>query len=146
MGTYACLVHQRDTRKERREEKVASMGKAARAQRPVFGDLRRPAWKDAFGPNLAADRMEPPSHETDEEIVNLKVKDIAPTTRMLLWALPHMPPTATRSVRRGGFKYRNPPRHGVKKDRLGHTRATSMSCRDGRRGASRRPEASAWNR
>ena len=113
----AAIIVNRDTREERRAEKIANMSEAAELSglfSIVYGD---PPWTDEYGLNDHSAQL-PYSLMSDAEIAALGVPRITAVNAMLfLWVLPHMFPTALEIMAAWGFSYRT---HMVwKKNRIG---------------------------
>lgn len=102
----ARLITQRDTRGERREERLQRIREAA-ALKGLFPVLYAdPPWEDEFGPSAGQVELHYPVM-SDAEIEALAVSSIAADDAILfLWAIPHMEPTALRIMAAWGFSYR----------------------------------------
>jgi N6-adenosine-specific RNA methylase IME4 len=102
----AKRIDDRDTREERREEKLASIAEAAELKglfSIFYGD---PAWEDQFGPNDRQTELHYPVM-TLEEIKAVAVASCStPDAALYLWALPHMKPSALEVMASWGFEYR----------------------------------------
>jgi N6-adenosine-specific RNA methylase IME4 len=102
----ARLIVQRDTREERREEKLQSMGEAARLSGRFSVIYADPPWTDEFGPSAGQVELHYPVM-SDDEIEALDVESIAADDSILyMWTLPHMMPTALEIMEAWGFDYR----------------------------------------
>ncbi len=97
---------QRDTREERRDEKMKSMGDAATLARQFAVFYADPPWRDEFGPNDRQTELHYPVMPLDD-IKALPVSQVtAPDGVLYLWALPHMIPDALEVMAAWGFEYR----------------------------------------
>jgi hypothetical protein len=102
----ARLIVRRDTREERREEKLRSIGAAAALQGLYSVLYADPPWEDEFGPNSRQAELHYPVMTLDA-IKAVPVKDISTDDAVLyLWALPHMVPAALELMAAWGFEYR----------------------------------------
>ena len=102
----ARIINQRDTREERREEKLRSIAEAATLSGlfPVL--YADPPWDDDFGHSGRDTEIHYPTMTLDE-IKALGVPGIsAPDAVLYLWALPHMLPKALEVMEAWGFSYR----------------------------------------
>jgi N6-adenosine-specific RNA methylase IME4 len=102
----AARINARDTREERRQEKLLSIAQAARLSglhSVIYAD---PPWEDDFGFNDRAVDDRYPTMKL-EAIKALPVTEIStPDAVLYLWALPHMAPTAIEVMSAWGFDYR----------------------------------------
>jgi len=103
----ARLIIQRDTREERREEKLRSIAAAAALEglySVFYGD---PPWEDEFGDNPRQTELHYPVMTLDK-IKALPVKSIStPNAVLYVWALPHMRRQADAVMEAWGFEYRS---------------------------------------
>jgi N6-adenosine-specific RNA methylase IME4 len=102
----AARINQRDTREERREDKLSSIATAAELKGLYSVIYADPPWEDEFGPNDRQAELHYPVM-TLEAIFALPVKKICTDDAALyLWALPHMAPAALELMVEWGFDYR----------------------------------------
>lgn len=131
----AQRIHQRDTRFERREEKLSSMKQAAELSGTYSVIVADPPWEDDFGPNSRQVELHYPTM-TEAEIRALPVGRIAaPASILFLWATPHMLLTAGETMKGWGFEYRTHFVWGKEKIGLGqYARNQHEDLLVGRRG------------
>ena len=115
----AARIIQRDTREERRDEKLRSIGAAA-ALNGLYSVLYAdPPWKDDFGMSSRGVENHYPVMDLDE-IKALPVSEIAtPDAVLYLWALPHMTPKALAVMTAWGFDYRTHMVWGKEDEKIG---------------------------
>lgn len=102
----ASRINNRDTREERREEKLNSIAKAAELTGQFSVIYADPPWEDEFGPNDRQAELHYPVMSL-EALKALPVNKIStPDAVLYLWALPHMFPTALELMAAWGFDYR----------------------------------------
>jgi N6-adenosine-specific RNA methylase IME4 len=102
----AARIGQRDTREERREEKLASVATTARLTGCYSVFYADPPWEDEFGPNDRQAELHYPVMPL-AAIKAMPVSDISAKDAVLyLWAMPHMLPAALEVMRAWGFEYR----------------------------------------
>lgn len=102
----ATILVQRDTREERREEKLASIGKAAALSGRFSVFYADPPWRDEFGSSPRQTELHYPVMDLDA-IKALPVAEIsAADAALYLWALPHMFHKALEVMAAWGFEYR----------------------------------------
>jgi N6-adenosine-specific RNA methylase IME4 len=103
----ARIITQRDTREERREEKLKGIEEAAilTGRYPVI--YADPAWEDEFGDDPRQTELHYPVMPLDD-IKALPVAEIsAPDAVLYLWALPHMRRQADAVMEAWGFECRS---------------------------------------
>lgn len=102
----ASRINNRDTREERREEKLNSIAKAAELTGQFSVIYADPPWEDEFGPNDRQAELHYPVMAL-EALKALPVEAVStPDAVLYLWALPHMLPTALELMTAWGFDYR----------------------------------------
>jgi N6-adenosine-specific RNA methylase IME4 len=102
----AARIHQRDTREERREEKLMNIAMAAELKGQFSVIYADPPWEDEFGPTDRQTELHYPLM-TLEAIKAVPVDQICtPDAVLCLWALPHMVPAALEVMAKWGFDYR----------------------------------------
>ena len=102
----SARIHQRDTREERREEKLNSIAEAAELKGQFSVLYADPPWEDEFGPNSRQVELHYPVM-TLEAIKALPVEGIStPDAVLYLWALPQMFPAALEVMTAWNFDYR----------------------------------------
>jgi N6-adenosine-specific RNA methylase IME4 len=113
----AAKINQRDTREERREEKLAGVAATARLSGSYSVFYVDPPWTDEFGPNSRQTELHYPVMKL-HEIKALPVAEVATADAVLyLWAMPHMIPAALEVMAAWGFEYRTEIIWG--KDKIG---------------------------
>ena len=103
----AKILVQRDKREERRDEKLASLGDAARLSGRFSVFYADPPWQDEFGNSGRQTELHYPVMDLDA-IKALPVAEISADDAVLyLWALPHMRRQADEVMKAWGFEYRS---------------------------------------